>query len=344
MTANGTKPLENSGDRDSVRVFRMAMAAMAAIGLALVTWQLTQLLLLLFASILVAVMIHDFARALERRTKLHFYAALVLAVVLPLLALLVIFGLFGTIMYGQFVDLAQDLPAQIRELTEWLKSSRPGREALAVADSYAPKMDAVLGMAQTTLSNVGAALSGLAIVLVAGIYLAAQPALYIDGIVAMLSPERAMRVRTSMEACHSALTSWLKAQAVGMAFVAVATSIGLSVIGLPSGLALGLVAGLCEFVPYLGVILVSLPAVLIGFGIDVQTGWLTVAVLVVVQQLQGNVVSPLAQRSLADLPPALTIFSLIGFGILCGAMGVVLAVPLTVVVLALAKANRARAI
>jgi predicted PurR-regulated permease PerM len=142
---------------------------------------------------------------------------------------------------------------------------------------------------------------------------------------------------------HHALTSWLKAQAVGMAFVAVGTSIGLSLIGLPSGLALGLVAGLCEFVPYLGVILVSLPAVLIGFGIDAQTGWLTVVVLIVVQQVQGNIVSPLAQRRMADLPPALTIFSLIGFGMLCGPMGVVLAVPLTVVAIALVKAARSGA-
>lgn len=329
-----------SKDEKSLWTFRQTLAVMAAIAIALIAWQLTQLLLLIFASMLVAVMIHDFARAMMRRLRLPFYGALVLAVLLPLLGLIIIFGLFGTIMYAQFTDLAQALPAQIKALTAWLKSSAPGREALAAADTYAPNMDSVVGFAQSALSNVGAALSGIAIVLVAGIYLAAQPGLYVDGVTALMSPERAARTREGILATHAALTSWLKAQAVGMAFVAVGTSVGLSVIGLPSGLALGLVAGLCEFVPYLGVILVSIPAVLIGFGIDVQTGWLTVAVLVVIQQLQGNVVTPLAQRQLSDLPPALTIFSLIGFGLLCGPMGVVLAVPLTVVGLALIKAGR----
>jgi predicted PurR-regulated permease PerM len=331
----------NESDGGSARVFRHTLAVMAAIGVALVAWNLLQLLLLLFASMLVAVMIHDFARALMRWWRLPFYGALILAIALPLLGLFIVFGLFGTIMYTQFVDLAQQLPAQSRAFTEWLQSSRPGREALAVAETYVPKMESIFGIAQSALSNVGAALSGLAIVLVAGIYLAAQPRLYIDGIIAMLPPERAVRARASLDTTHKALTSWLKAQAVGMAFVAIGTSIGLTVIGIPSGLALGLVAGLCEFVPYLGVILVSIPAVLIGFGVDPQTGWLTVLVLVIVQQLQGNVVTPLAQRQLSDLPPALTIFSLIGFGILCGPLGVVLAVPLTVVGLALVKANRA---
>lgn len=332
--------MSGNGEPDSARLFRLTLAVMAGIAVALITWNLLQLLLLLFASILAAVMIHDFAHTLMRWWKLPFSGAIILAVLLPLMVMVVIFGLFGTIMYGQFAILAEQLPAQMKALTLWLQSSVPGREALAVANGYAPRMEAIFGFAQSALSNIGAAVSGLAIVTVAGIYLASQPALYIDSLVDLLSPPRAIKARASLAATHKALTAWLKGQAIGMAFVAVGTSIGLTLVGMPSGLALGLVAGLCEFVPYLGVILVSLPAIIIGFGIDVQTGWLTVAVLVVVQQVQGNIVSPIAQRRMADLPPALTIFSLIGFGMLCGPMGVVLAVPLTVVALALVKANR----
>lgn len=327
-------------DRISARLFRRTLVVLAAIAVALVSWQLLQLILLLFASILVAVMLYDFARALMRWTKLPFYGALTLAVVLPLIVLAVVFGLFGTIMFDQFSDLAKDLPDQVKQMTRWLETSAPGREAIKAVNSYAPKMESIFGFAQYALFNIGSAASGLAVIVVAGVYLAAQPEIYVDGIINMLSPARAAQVNKSLDATHHALTAWLKGQAVGMAFVALGTSIGLTLVGLPSGLALGLVAGLCEFVPYLGVILVAIPAIIIGFGIDVQTGWLTVAVLVVVQQLQGNVVQPLAQRRLSDLPPALTIFALIGFGMLCGPLGVVLAVPLTVVALAIVKANR----
>jgi predicted PurR-regulated permease PerM len=330
----------HDGDAENARLFRRTLVVMAGIALSLITWKLVSLILLLFASILAAVMINDLTRALMRWTRLPFAAALTLAILLPLVIIGIVFGLFGTIMFKQFAILAETLPSDWQDFTSWLRSSVVGREALAAAESYAPKMETVLGFAQSALANVGSAASALAIILVAGVYLAAQPSLYIDGLLSLMSPPRAVHARHTLVSIQQALTAWLKAQAVGMAFVAVATSIGLTLIGLPSGLALGLVAGLCEFVPYLGVILVTLPAIVIGFGIDVQTGWLTVIVLVVVQQVQGNIVSPLAQRRMADLPPALTIFSLIGFGVLAGPLGVVLAVPLTVVAVALIKANR----
>lgn len=336
----GHEPPVHANDVDNARLFRRTLVVMAAIALSLVLWQLVQLLLLLFASLLAAVMIHEFSHTLMRWTKLPFAAALALAILLPLLGLAIVFGLFGTIMYGQFAALAEQLPAEWKDFTQWLRSTAPGREALAAATAYAPRMEAVLGLAQSALANIGSAASALAVILVAGTYLAAQPALYIDGLLSLLSPPRAVHARQSLSAIETALTAWLKGQAIGMAFVAVGTSIGLTLIGIPSGLALGLVAGLCEFVPYLGVILVSIPAIIIGFGIDAQTGWLTVLVLVIVQQVQGNIVTPLAQRRMSDLPPALTIFALIAFAALCGPLGLVLAVPLTVVGLTLIKVNR----
>ena len=57
----------------------------------------------------------------------------------------------------------------------------------------------------------------------------------------------------------------------------------------------------------------------------------TIIAIVVVQQVQGNIVTPLVQSTMAELPPALTIFSLIAAGVVLGPMGVILAVPLTVV-------------
>jgi predicted PurR-regulated permease PerM len=97
------------------------------------------------------------------------------------------------------------------------------------------------------------------------------------------------------------------------------------------------VAGLCEFVPYLGTIVVAIPSIIIGFSISPETGIWTIIAIVLVQQVQGNIITPLVQSSMAEIPPALTIFSLIAFGVLLGPMGVILAVPLTVVGLALLR-------
>jgi len=99
----------------------------------------------------------------------------------------------------------------------------------------------------------------------------------------------------------------------------------------------GLVAGLAEFVPYLGILVAGIPAIILGFGQGVETGIWTLVVLVAVQQIQGNLVMPLLQNRMVDLPPALTIFGIIAAGILFGVAGVLLATPLTIVVLVLVR-------
>ncbi|MEI6486767.1 MAG: AI-2E family transporter [Sphingomonadales bacterium] len=327
---------------DSGPWFRRSLAVMAGIGLAIMLWQLQQLLLVLFASALVGLMFSDFAALLQRRLRLPFALAIAAAVLIPLTALLTIFGLFGSLMIEQFAILAERFPEALARVETWVKATPIGSEAMSHLSDFAPKMEQLVGFAQATLANVGSALTGLAIVLVAALYLAAQPRLYVDGLVAMLPPERRDHALELVNASRASLTAWLKGQAIGMVFVAIATSIGLWLVGLPSPLAIGLVAGLCEFVPYLGVVVVTVPTVILGFGQGVDSGLFTIAALVVVQQLQGNVVMPIAQKTFGDLPPVLTIFSLIAAGTLMGPLGVILAVPLTVVGMALLKVRLAR--
>ena len=87
----------------------------------------------------------------------------------------------------------------------------------------------------------------------------------------------------------------------------------------------------------LGTFVAVIPATILGFSQGTDTGLWTLAVLIGVQQIQGNLVMPLLQKRMVDLPPALTIFSLIAAGILFGPVGVLLATPLTVVVLVLVR-------
>ena len=337
MTSRSPEPVS-----DAALWFRRTLAVMAGLGLALAIWQLQQLVLVLFASALVGLMISDFAALLQRRGRLPFALALAAAVLIPLMALVVIFGLFGQMMVQQFILLSERFPAAVAQIEGWLRATPVGKDIIDQLSQAAPKMEQLMGIAQATLANVGSAITGLAVVLVAALYLAAQPRLYIDGIIALLPPARQSRAAETVAAVRAALTAWLKGQAIGMAFVAVGTSVGLWLVGLPSPLAIGLVAGLCEFVPYLGVVLVSVPTVILGFGQSVESGIFTIVALVVVQQLQGNVVMPIAQSRFGDLPPVLTIFSLIAAGTLLGPLGVILAVPLTVVGMALLKLRLAR--
>lgn len=310
---------------------------MAAVGTAILVWQLSQLLLIVFACGLVAMMVFQFASALRRRLRLPFWLAFMLAVVLPLAFIVAAFSLFGAAMATQFELLLQSLPAALEAAKGMLMASEPGRRILAEVPGLMPTGATVIEVAQSVVSNVGTVLSMVAIILVGGIYFAAQPKLYTRSVLALVPPRSRVRATRTWRRVVGSLHAWLRAQGVGMAFVGLATGVGLSVVGIPGAPAIGLVAGLCEFVPYLGTFVVALPAILIGFSISVETGIWTILVIIAVQQVQGNLVSPLAQSRLADLPPALTIFSLVAFGLLMGPLGVILAVPLTVVGVALLR-------
>lgn len=325
--------------RDSLerRVFRATAVVLATTAAAYVLWQLVDVLLLLFACALVSLILLTITNALRRRTRLPFAVALGLTVfaILALLAGAITF--FGTTIQSEFAELASRLPAAWAGVQEKMRTSTVGAALLVRAQALAPSGQAIVNAATSTLTAVGGALSGLAIVLVGGLYLAAQPTLYSGGLLRMIPAPARSRSAETLDAIAVSLRNWLKGQALGMVFVGIGTGLGLWLVGVPAAWAIGLVAGLAEFVPYAGILLAGIPAVVLGFGQGTSTGLWTIAVLVAVQQVQGNLVMPLLQNKMVDLPPAVTIFGIIAAGILFGVAGVLLATPLTIVVLVLVR-------
>ena len=122
-----------------------------------------------------------------------------------------------------------------------------------------------------------------------------------------------------------------------MASVGIATGVGLWLVGVDNALAFGLLAALLEFIPFIGPILAAIPAILIAAATDPQIALWVAGVYLVVQQLEGNVFSPLLQQWAVDLPGAVLLFSLLAMGTLFGALGIIFAAPLTVVIYVLVK-------
>ncbi len=330
-------PLPPARDTLERRVFRTTVVVLATTAAAYVVWLLVDLLLLLFACALVSLILLTVTNVIRRNTRLPFGVSLTLAIV-GLLALIGgAIGFFGATLQGEFAELATRLPSAWANLQARLSTSTVGATILDRAQTLAPSAQTVVNAATTALAAVGGALSGLAIVLIGGLYLAAQPTLYSVGLLRMV-PARAQKpAAETLDAIAVSLRNWLKGQALGMLFVGVGTGFGLWLVGVPAAWAIGLVAGLAEFVPYAGVILAGIPAIVLAFGQGTSTGLWTIGVLLAVQQLQGNLVMPLLQNKMVDLPPAITIFGIIAAGILFGVAGVLLATPLTIVVLVLVR-------
>jgi AI-2E family transporter len=100
------------------------------------------------------------------------------------------------------------------------------------------------------------------------------------------------------------LRRWLLGQLIAMLLVFVLTGLGLWAIGVPAALALALLAGFAEFIPLVGPVVAAIPALLIAPSGGLQ---------------------PVMQHRLVSLPPAVTLFAVVGSGLLSGSLGVLLA-------------------
>jgi predicted PurR-regulated permease PerM len=314
---------------------RRLLIAIGIVALALLLWHLSGVFLLAFGAVLVAVILHAFADVLAKRTPIPERWSLAAAGLLILLGFLIVSVLFGAQMRSQIAGISERLPAAFSSFTREL--------GLGDVTAQLPQM---LGMGPGggfigRLAGIGATIiGGLAdflLVIIAGIFIAADPKIYRDGLVKLFPPNQHDRVRSSLDAAGQALKLWLGSQLIAMTFVGVSAGLGLWLLGLPSPFALGLIAGLLDFVPFIGPILGALPAVLIASTTDGTTLLWTIVLFLLIQQIEGNIVFPLVGKRMVSLPPALALFAIVAAGVLFGSLGVVLGFPLAVVAFVLVK-------
>jgi predicted PurR-regulated permease PerM len=310
------------------------LVAIALVALVWLGWQLRLVLLLVFGAILVSVILRLVARPINNRLKLHGAIALALAVLLVIAVIGLVFWFFGSEIANQTRLLDETLPgawqnAQHRleiagwgePLRHWLETMRSG----AVGNLGRFALAAGNGVATTILVIVG------------GIYLAAQPELYRTGLLKLIPTSRRNLAGEAVDEAGAALGLWLKGRMISMIIVGILTAVGLRVIGVPSWLALGLLSGLLEFIPFLGPFISAVPAVLLAFASGPQSALWTIGLYLLVQQIEGNLVEPMVQQRAVKIPPLILIFSLVAAGLLFGLGGVVLGAPLTVVIYVLVK-------
>ncbi len=131
------------------------------------------------------------------------------------------------------------------------------------------------------------------------------------------------------------LGRWLIGKAISMLIIGTVTSVSLYLLNIPLALVLGLIAGLLNFIPYLGPIIAGVPAVLIAFSQSPADGGYTLVVFTMIHVLEGYLLIPLIERRTIALPPALTIVMQVLLGSMAGLTGAALATPLTAVIVVL---------
>ncbi len=162
------------------------------------------------------------------------------------------------------------------------------------------------------------AVANVAIILFVGIYFAVSPRSYVGGFLKLIPPSRRARAHEVLDEIGSTLGRWLLGTSVSMLIAGVATSIGLSLLGVPLALILGIIAGLLDFIPYVGPILAGVPAMLIALTIDPQLALYTVLLFLGIQMVHGYVIQPLIDSHTVRIAPALIIMMQLIFGTIFG--------------------------
>jgi predicted PurR-regulated permease PerM len=319
-------------DWDFVRRF---LIALAILGLAYFFWSITSVLLLIFVAILIAVLLSAFADLIARRTPVPKGWSLTVATLVVAALLGTFLYLFGAQLGGQLGQVARQLPEAIDAVGARFDIPDAAEKLEEVVQSNADgaALSRAAGLGFTVLGIV----ADLVLVVVAAIYLAADPDLYRRGATKLFPPSQHERIFDAMTVTGNALRLWFGGQLVSMALVGTLSGLAFWWIGLPSPLALGIIAGVTNFIPFLGPILGSIPAVVFAFTIDMNAVLWTVGAVTVIQQIEGNVIMPIVQRRAVSMPPALALFAIVVFGLLFGFLGIFLAVPLTVTLMVLVK-------
>lgn len=311
-----------------VRLLRLALGGLAAI---LLLWALGQVLLLVFAALLMAVALWGAASPLSRVTGWppRLCLALIVLTVAGGLSAALVFG--GARLVEQGSQLWDQLLAAAETGRAWMSQFEWGRALLGGMSAEGM----VEGSGEQVLRGIGSAVAmlaaifaGLLIAMVAALYFAVSPRLYFEGFLRLLPKPRRARAAEGLLAIGQSLRYWMLAQGVAMVLITVTSFIGLMLIGVPMALLLALIAGLTNFVPYIGPLVGAAPAVLVAFSASPSMALWVALLFAGIQLVEGNVIEPLVQRRITHLPPVLTILSQTVMGTLFGVLGVVLATPM----------------
>jgi len=305
-----------------------------------IAWQIRQILLLIFAAVVLATALDRLVHLLQRLGIKSRGVAIALTAVL---FLGVLTG-FLFVIVPPFVDQLQQLAAlipigldRIQSWIEWLQDFITQQKALQI-DS----LSGLTGQLQSFVSrqfgnfftlfsdSIGILLNTL-FVLVLSIMLLANPSAYQTGFVLLFPSFYRRRIRDVLKQCNTALGGWSIGVLFNMTVIAVFSGIGLWILQVPLTLANAILAGILTFIPNVGPTLSVIPPAALAL-LDAPWKALAVVILyVAIQQLESNVLTPLVMEKQVSLLPAVTLSSQVIFASFFGFLGLFLALPLVVV-------------
>jgi len=320
----------------------LAATVLTVLGLWLFS-SVAQVFLLLFLGILISLYLGAVSDWVEVKARIPRGAAFAIAVLGSLGALVFLGWILIPPVVSQTQQLIAALPGFIATWETGLDNLAVRfpflREAIGTGDNRI--LSVIYGRVSGMFSDVVPQVFGLVhaainvfAVGVMGLYLALQPALYREWLIALFPPIHRDLVRDVLGDLANTLRAYIVGQLTAMGMLAAMTALGLWLLDVPFWLPFGIFTGLVAIVPFFGTLLSTiLPAlfVLSGPSFHGMTGFghamLVILLGVIIHLFESNVVAPVVMSKKVDLPPVLTIMAVLVLGKMLGPLGLIVAVP-----------------
>jgi len=322
--------------RDLVPLYALTAAVLCAAGGWYLLKELAPLLRPLTLAVFLAYTILPAHRALRRKVDARF-AGLLLA----LLVAAVVLGL-AMIIYGKVVELKEELPGLIERarglierLRTWSRGHLPAWILEPVPDWGRTEEETAARLRAIASGLVNTAAGFLAEALVVGFYLIfllLEVRRFPERVRGGFPPERADQVLGIIDSINRAMASYLRAKVLSSLVTALPVAAILWAFGVPFPGTWGVLAFVGNFIPYVGSLVALVLPVLLAL-LQLEPIWRPLAVLallLLVQFVTNNLVEPRLTAQAVDLSPLVVLVALAFWGLCWGTVGMVLAVPLTV--------------
>lgn len=323
----------------SDRPAKVIAIALGAIVLLLFLWKARALFLTIFLAVIAGLALVRAADWLEKHRIRRSVGA-------PLVMLLIVGALAGLIaavavpVRKQAEELTKELPKAVRKVEGWL-----GKAQAAAKLQPAPQQQQKQPQEQPqqqekqpahgagrfifpVISSTFEALAGLLIIIFVAIYIGISPDTYRKGIIHLIPHNRRPQLVEVLDDVAETLRGWLTARLIAMIVIGLVTGGALALLGIRGALALGIIAGLMELIPFYGPVIASIPALGIALLESPQKAIYVAILYIVIQQFEGNILTPLLLKRRLEVPPVLTIVAVSAFGIVFGVLGMLAAEPL----------------
>jgi len=338
-TADGDDPSERE------RRHRFVRRVGIAIGLVTVAGMLVALFLesitvffLVFASILWTVFLRGIAETIAKYTPIPVRAALALVMVLLLGAVVGVGFISGPNIAEQYNRVTETVPKAVDRLQTRIQQS-PFADAVpdpgAIRETLRSEevISGVTGIFAGAFGLVG----NTVVIFFVGLYLAIDPARYRRGLTYLFPIAYRDRANAMIEEASYKLGWWLAGRVFTMSVIAIATTIGLALLGIPLAIFIGLLSGLLAFVPVIGPVASSIPAMLMAMLKGPIYVLYVAALYLGIQIVESYLLTPIVEEKAVEIPPALLIMMQVLTGLLTGLFGLLLATPMLVILIVIVK-------